>query len=203
MTDQRASNPHFPVDPAVRDPEPGGEHTVSGETPGSVPPPNDDEAASALTDAQRELDQQRDKLLRLAAEFDNFRKRTIRERQEAGFRAQGEMVAGMAEALDDLARFAHVDPASTDAATVVEGVAMVERKMLKTLAGHGLEIVDPAGHPFDPALHEAVSTVPAALPEEDHLVAQVFQRGLVFHGQLLRPARVVVRLWDGSASSAD
>ncbi len=203
MTDQRAPHSHFPVDPAVPDPASGDDRSVRDAPPGAAPLPNDDEAASARLDVQRELEQQRDKLLRLAAEFDNYRKRTIRERQEAGFRAQGEMVAGMAEALDDLARFAHVDPATTDAATIVEGVSMVERKLLKTLAGHGLEIVDPAGHPFDPALHEAVSTVRAESPEEDHVVAQVFQRGLVFHGQLLRPARVVVRLWDGAASPAD
>ena len=70
-------------------------------------------------------------------------------------------------------------------------------KAMKTLAGHGLEIVDPIGRPFDPAFHEAVGTEPAASPEEDHLVARVYQPGYVFHGQLLRPARVVVKQWLG------
>jgi molecular chaperone GrpE len=76
---------------------------------------------------------------------------------------------------------------------------MIEKKLLKSLAGHGLEIVNPVGHPFDPAVHEAVTTMPAVSPEEDHLVAQVFQVGYVFNGQLLRPARVVVKQWkDGT-----
>ena len=158
--------------------------------------------AAALTDAesadvQRELDEQRDKYLRLAAEYDNFRKRTTRERQEAHWRGQADMVKGMIDALDDLGRFAHVDPATTDAKTVVEGVEMVERKLNKTLAGHGMEIVNPVDHPFDPSLHEAVMTEPAASKEEDHLVARVFQVGYVFNGQLLRPARVVVKQWNG------
>ena len=153
------------------------------------------EAESA--DTQRALDQQRDKYLRLAAEYDNFRKRTTRERQEAHWRGQADMVKGMIDALDDLGRFAHVDPATTDAKTVVEGVEMVEKKLLKTLSGHGMEIVNPVGHPFDPALHEAVMTEPAASKDEDHLVARVFQVGYLFNGQLLRPARVVVKQWNG------
>ena len=158
--------------------------------------------AAALTgaesaDAQRALEEQRDKYLRLAAEYDNFRKRTTRERQEAHWRGQADMVKGMIDALDDLGRFAHVDPATTDAKTVVDGVEMVERKLNKTLAGHGMEIVNPVDHPFDPSLHEAVMTEPAASKEEDHLVARVFQVGYVFNGQLLRPARVGVKQWNG------
>ena len=152
---------------------------------------------SSSADVQRQLDDQRDKYLRLAAEYDNFRKRCARERQEAHWRGQADMVKGMIEALDDLGRFAHVDPATVDARTVVEGAAMVERKLLKTLSGHGLEVVNPQGHPFDPNVHEAVSTTPAGSAEEDHLVAQVYQVGYVFNGQLLRPARVVVKQFNG------
>ena len=154
------------------------------------------EAAESV-DIQRELDEQREKYLRLAAEYDNFRKRTTKERQEAHLRGQADMLKGMIDALDDLGRFAHVDPASTDAKTVVDGVDMVERKMMKSLAGHGLEVVDPIDHPFDPKLHEAVGTEPALSPEDDHLVGKVYQRGYVFNGQLLRPARVVVKQWNG------
>ena len=153
--------------------------------------------AVASGDVRQELDEQRDKYLRLAAEYDNFRKRTARERQEAHLRGQGDMLKGMIDALDDLGRFAHVDPAVTDAKTIVDGVEMVEKKLLKTLAGHGMEIVNPVGHPFDPALHEAVMTEAAASKDEDHVVARVFQVGYLFNGQLLRPARVVVKQWNG------
>ena len=146
---------------------------------------------------ERELADQRDRYLRLAAEYDNFRKRTAKERQDAHLRGQGDMLRGMIDALDDLSRFAHVDPDTTDARTIADGVSMVEKKLLKTLAGHGLEVVDPAGRPFDPAQHEAVMTEPAQSEAEDHLVARVFQQGYLFNGQLLRPARVVVKQWNG------
>src|SRR5476649_2919253 len=110
------------------------------------------------------LNEQRDKYLRLAAEYENFRKRTTKERQEAHLRGQADMLKGLIDPLDDIGRFAHVDPATTDAKTLVEGVAMVEKKLAKTLAGHGLEIVSPEGQQFDPALHEAVMTEAAESP---------------------------------------
>ena len=154
--------------------------------------------ADADADAvQRELQEQRDKYLRLAAEFDNYRRRTARERQEAGARAQADVVRPLLDALDDLDRFAQVDPATATAQSMIDAVTMVGRKLVKTLGAAGLEIVNPAGEPFDPALHEALATAPAASADEDSTVAQVYQPGYVFAGQLLRPARVVVRQWNG------
>jgi molecular chaperone GrpE len=146
---------------------------------------------------QQQLEEAKEKYLRLAAEYDNYRRRTVKERQEAHLRGQADMLKGLIDPLDDIGRFAHVDPATTDSQTLVDGVAMVEKKLAKTLAGHGLEIINPDGHPFDPALHEAVMTEPAATPEEDHLVSRTFQVGYLFNGQLLRPARVVVKQWNG------
>jgi molecular chaperone GrpE len=165
---------------------------LAEEDGGATSPPGD-----AMASARREVEEHRDRYLRLAAEYDNYRKRTAKERQEAQWRGQADMVKGMLDALDDLARFAHVDPATVDAKTVVEGAAMVEKKLAKTLAGHGLEIVNPVDQAFDPALHEAVATEPALSREDDHLVARVYQPGYVFNGQLLRPARVVVKQWNG------
>jgi molecular chaperone GrpE len=155
------------------------------------------EAQLGITAGQ--LVEQKDKLLRLAAEYDNFRKRSARERQEAEARGMSVLVRGILDELDDLGRFAHVDPATTSSLTLQQGVEMIEKKLLKSLAGHGLEIVNPVGQPFDPAAQEAVTTTPAESPEEDHLVAQVFQVGYVFNGQLLRPARVVVKQWKGGS----
>lgn len=150
---------------------------------------------------QQQLDAARDKHLRLAAEYDNFRRRATKERQEAGWRAQGEMVRGLIDALDDISRFAHVDPTTVDTKTIVDGVSMVEKKVFKSLAGHGLERIDPLGHPFDPARHEAVSTAPANSAEEDDTVGAVFQVGYEINGHLLRPARVVVKQWSGTPVS--
>ena len=154
------------------------------------------EGAPAAEEAQRQLEEQRDKYLRLAAEYDNYRKRAARERAEAGSRAQAELVRQLIDGLDDLARFAHLDPTATDTTTVVQGVELVEKKLLKALTSAGLEVINPVDQPFDPALHEAVGTEPALSPEDDHMVARVYQQGYRFNGQLLRPARVVVKQWE-------
>ncbi len=168
-------------------------------------PPEPDPDATGDTDAppvdeqeqNREAEEEREKFLRLAAEFDNYRRRAARERAESGTRAQASLVGQLLEALDDLARFAHLDPSATDAATVVQGASMVERKLMKALAAAGLEIVNPVDEAFDPERQEAVATEPAESAGEDHTVSRVYQPGYVFNGQLLRPARVVVRQWAG------
>ena len=154
-------------------------------------------AAARAVEDDRRLAEQHDKYLRLAAEYDNYSKRTARDSQLASQRGQGELLRGLLDAFDDLSRFAHVDPATTDTKTVVEGVALVERKVLKTLSALGLEVINPVDQSFDPATMEAVTTEPALSPEDDHVVSRVFQVGYRFNGQLLRPARVAVKQWNG------
>jgi molecular chaperone GrpE len=149
-----------------------------------------DEQISSL---QRELTTERDKHLRLAAEFDNFRRRNLKEKMEAEARGQAELARMILDPLDDIARFAHVDPSVTESKTIVEGVEMVEKKLDKTLRSAGLEPVNPLNERFDPALHEAVGTETADSADLDGTVARVYQLGYTFKGQLLRPARVVVR----------
>jgi len=151
-----------------------------------------------ISELERELTLDRDKYLRLVAEFENFRKRMMKERSEAETRGQGDLIKQILDPLDDIARFAHVDPAVTDSSTVVEGVAMVERKLDKSLRGAGLEVVNPLDEKFDPAVHEAVATEAATKRDQDGTVARVYQVGYSFKGQLLRPARVVVRQYQGS-----
>lgn len=171
--------------------------------PSSAEPSGD--GATALSDAdalQRELGEQKEKYLRLAAEYDNFRRRAAKERQEAGWRAQGDLVRGLLDAIDDITRFAHVDPSTLDSKTVVEGVLMVEKKLFKSLAGHGFETIDPTLQPFDPTKHEAVTTTAATSADEDGMVAATFQVGYIINGHVLRPARVVVKQWSGHGGGA-
>jgi len=158
----------------------------------SSPPPEPAPAPGAS-----EAEVWKDRHLRLAAEYDNFRKRTIKERTEAWSRAQADLVSRLADALDDLSRFAHVDPAETDAKTIHDGVDLVERKIWKELEAAGVTRIDQTGVPFDPRVHEAVTTQPAATPQQDHTVGQVVQPGYQMGDILLRPARVVVLTWQG------
>ncbi len=151
-----------------------------------------------ISELQRELTTERDKFLRLAAEFDNFRKRMMKERSEAEVRGQADLVKQLLDPLDDISRFADLDPSVTECATIVQGVDMVEKKLDKQLRAAGLEPLNPVEEKFDPALHEAVATEPARSADLDGTVSQVYQVGYTFKGQLLRPARVVVRQHSGS-----
>lgn len=151
------------------------------------------EFADRISGLEQEITIERDKHLRLIAEFDNFRKRMLKGMMEAESRGQAELVKSILDPLDDIARFAHVDPAVTESSMIVEGVEMVEKKLAKALRAAGLEIVNPVGERFDPSLHEAVGTDTAGGEEEDGTVSRVYQVGHTFKGQLLRPARVTVR----------
>jgi molecular chaperone GrpE len=149
-------------------------------------------------DAHSELAALKERYLRLAAEFENYRKRVERERTEGAVRAQAQLMERLLEPLDDLARIADFDPETTPAGALHEGAEMVERKFLRAMENAGLEaIADVEGKAFDPTQHEALTTVPADSEEEDDTVAQVYQKGYRFKGVLLRPARVVVKKHQG------
>jgi molecular chaperone GrpE len=192
-TAERPGPEPLPPTPA----EPAAEEPVARDAP---PPPALE--APGVEQLVAELDELRDRYLRLAAEYDNFRKRTARERVELRSRAQAELVATLLDAVDDLGRVAHLDPATTGASDVIAGVELVERKLLRLLAAAGLERVTDADVPFDPNQHEAIGRIPAERPEQDHTVGTVAQVGYRFGGQLLRPARVLVRIWAAEASAA-
>jgi len=175
-------------------------HADAGEAPQAATaeptesaPPQAAQAEVGTTDAASELQTVRDRHLRLAAEFDNYRKRVEREKGESWVRAQAELAQRLLEPLDDLQRIADFDPATTNAQSLHEGAEMVEKKFLRALEAAGLEVIDADGKPFDPTQHEALTTMPAASDEEDDTVAQVYRKGYRFKGVLLRPAQVVVK----------
>lgn len=153
----------------------------------------DEGAANEATPSDSELGAMRDRHLRLAAEFDNYRKRVERERAESWVRAQSQLVEKLLEPLDDLQRIAHFDATTTSAAALLEGAQMVERKLTRAMEAAGLELIEAEGQPFDPMIHEALTTVPTDVREEDDSVADVFQKGYRFKGALVHPARVRVK----------
>ena len=147
---------------------------------------------SALARVSGERDELKDRYLRLAAEYDNFRKRSQRERAEAGERGQAELLGKLLEVLDDLDRVVDGGDKIPSVSELHQAVLLTDKKLWKELEKFGLEIVDPAGAPFDPSVHEAIAQVPAPVAEGAGTIAAVFQVGYRFKGILLRPARVQV-----------
>jgi molecular chaperone GrpE len=156
--------------------------------PGGIPMEPSSEAIRRL---ESELDDTKEKYLRLAAEFDNFRKRVARERIELADRAQAGLAIRLLDVLDDLDRVVAGDTSGASNA-IQQAIVLIDRKLRKELDSAGLERVDPVGLAFDPSFHEAVSVVPSPEASKNHTVSATFQAGYRFKGALIRPARVQV-----------
>jgi len=179
-----------PADPGVLgeapDAQPG---TVEDGTTVPMEP-----SVSAVHRLEEQLDESKDRLLRLAAEYDNFRKRVARERADLAERAQAALATRLLDVMDDLDRLTDQDVTQTSTEVMHEALELLDRKLRKELTQAGLERIAAEGAPFDPALHEAVATVPTDDPARDQHVAAVFQPGYLFKGTLIRPARVQVQV---------
>ena len=147
------------------------------------------ELLARLQDAERQREELLDDLRRVAADFDNYRKRVAREQMQILARSGERVVAKLLPVLDDLERA--LDAAEHhEEAKVLDGVRMTRDALAGVLASEGVEEISADG-PFDPHVHEALMTQPAEGVEPGH-VAQVVQRGYRIGDVVLRPARVVV-----------
>ncbi len=139
-----------------------------------------------------------DRYLRLAAEYENYRKRTHREKTEAFDRGATSLVARLLDVLDDVDRLAASDTATSPEA-FRSAFDLTQKKLRKELEAAGLERVDPVGEVFNPEEQEAVAVASPESSEQDHTVKATFQTGYRFKGAIVRPARVQVYTDPGAA----
>ncbi len=165
---------------------------ASADAPGRA----DDDVAE-LERLQAELNALNDRHLRLAAEFDNYRKRVERERTEQHARSQADLLRRLLDVLDDLQRVEHFDPDTVTSQSLLQALELVEKKFRTVLQTVGLEEIQARGEFFNPQTMEALMTAPAEHPEEDEVVADVLQKGYRMGNTLLRPARVSVKKYEG------
>ena len=163
----------------------------------------DDDLSADLREELEELERLRERHLRLAAEYDNFRKRTRKEMAEARERAQGDLVGRLLDALDDLQRVLDTPAEATTVDALHEGVELVGRKLHKELTEAGLEPIEAEGMPFDPHLHDALLTTPVPDAERDGIVSRVLVTGYRFGDRVLRPARVEVTKHEPAGPEAE
>jgi molecular chaperone GrpE len=148
--------------------------------------------AETIEGIRSEMGRLRDQHLRLAADFENYRKRVSADLAGSWDRAQAELARSLLEGLDDLQRVSRFTSEDTTVEALIEGVDLVERKLFRAMAEAGLEALEPVGERFDPNLMEAVMRVPVGEDGEDEAVQEVFQKGYKFKDLLIRPARVSV-----------
>jgi molecular chaperone GrpE len=149
------------------------------------------EQASDLSQVQQERDDYYDRLLRKTAEFDNYRKRTDRERLQLSEAAAADLIKDLLPLVDDLERALKADAGSEGADAIRRGVELIHKQLLDTLRKRGVTPIEALGADFDPHYHMAVAHEPAEGRREGEVVEE-FTRGYMLGDRLLRPAMVKV-----------
>jgi molecular chaperone GrpE len=174
---------------------------VAGEEPASdaeaepeAPQAPEEVGPEAELEALRgELEAAQDRFVRLQAEFENFRRRSLKERQESLQYGHQNLVKDLLATVDNLERaLGHsAEDANADAESVLQGIELVKREMLGALGKHGVKVIEPLEEAFDPRYHEAMGQLPSA-SLEPNTVVEVLQKGYMINDRMLRPARVLV-----------
>ncbi|WP_261387297.1 nucleotide exchange factor GrpE [Chitinophaga pinensis] len=147
---------------------------------------------SELDKKQQELNEMRDKYLRLVAEFDNFKKRTAKERIELMQTANKEVIISLLDVLDDSERATKQIESAADINAVKDGVALVFNKLKSTLQAKGLKPMDSLHTEFNPDLHDAITEIPAPSEDLKGKVIDDMQKGYYLNDKLIRHAKVIV-----------
>jgi len=155
-------------------------------------------ADAEMAKLSADLEELRQTLLRRQADFDNYRKRTEKERFEDSKRATARVIEGLIPVIDG---FEHALAAHREAEydNYRKGFELIYKQLLENVTKLGAERIDPVGKSFDPHLHQAVDRAEST-DHQDGTILQVFQPGYVFHGRVLRPAMVRVAVHPSSAS---
>ena len=167
----------------------GGEATAADEP--RLKPKYVEELEAQVAEKNLEIQQLLTRYREASAEFDQARARLRKELSKDVERGRRSMLISFLEVLDNLDRALEAAGGRAED-SVTQGVALVRQQFLTVLEGFGVKRLDPFGEPFDPALHEAVSTMPAATPEADGRVAGVVRPGYLIGDEVLRPAAVAV-----------
>lgn len=154
------------------------------------PPLNEEEIKQS--EADKKLAELNDRYLRLYSEFENFRRRTAKERVEFAQMAGKEFFLALLPIIDDFERALKSMQTATDVNAVKEGVELIYNKLIKTLQSKGLEPMQTLNTPFDADLHEAITNVPATDETQKGKVVDELEKGYYLNGKVIRFAKVVV-----------
>ncbi|HLX94002.1 MAG TPA: nucleotide exchange factor GrpE [Puia sp.] len=152
----------------------------------------EEESDAEVVKLKEELQQQKDKYLRLVAEFDNFKKRTAKERVELSQMAGREIILSLLDVLDDAERAEKQVQSSEDVNQVREGVSLVFSKLRSILQGRGLRPMESIKTDFDVEKHDAISEIPAPSKDLEGKVVDEVQKGYYLNDKIIRHAKVVV-----------
>ena len=164
------------------------EETPQEETPEQAA--DEDEPVNELELLRQEAALARDRMLRAAAEFENYKKRAERDKQEYSKYVAEAFVLDLLPVLDNLERTLASATDESSNESIREGVSMIHQQLVGILEKRNVQKIDASEQPFDPTYHEAMAKLPSEQPENN--VIEVFQHGYLLHERVIRPARVVV-----------
>ncbi len=145
-----------------------------------------------IEELQQELGELKDKFVRQVAEFDNYKKRTARERIDLLQNAAKDTISALLPALDDFDRAIKAGEADDNVEPVSEGVKMIYNRLKTTLGQKGLQEMETLNQPFDPELHEALTEIPAPSEDMKGKIIDTIEKGYYLNDKIIRHARVVV-----------
>ena len=152
----------------------------------------EEQLANMLTEAQQMVEEQKDKYLRLSAEFDNYRKRTLKEKAELIKNGGEKTLTAILPVLDDFERALKNMEASEETKAMKEGVELIFSKFQKILGQEGLQKIDTDGKDFDVDFHEAIALIPAPSEDLKGKILDCVQTGYMLNEKVIRHAKVAV-----------
>lgn len=170
------------------------ENEATAEEPEAEPSPVEEDAIPVPEEPSEEAPKEdwQEQYLRLAADYENFRKRTLREKAELSKRAKEELLQAMLPAIDDLHRAVDAADKAETMDQLREGLKLVHKKLKNSLKKQQVEELPDIGHPFNSEIHEAITSMPVEDEAQKGKVIDVVEKGYRFHDRVIRYAKVVI-----------
>ena len=170
------------------------EETVGQETSqeNEAPLTEEEKLAQELEQANEQIEEQKDKYLRLSAEFDNYRKRTMKEKAELILNGGEKSISSILPIVDDFERALKNMETATDVAAVKEGVELIYNKFMSVLGQNGVKVIETKEQPLDTDYHEAIAVIPAPNEALKGKILDCVQTGYILNDKVIRHAKVVV-----------
>ena len=158
----------------------------------AAPMTHEEELEKELETAQETIEEQKDKYLRLSAEFDNYRKRTMKEKAELILNGGEKSLSSILPVVDDFERAIKTMETATDVQAVKEGVELIYNKFMATLAQNGVKVIETKDQPLNTDYHEDIAVIPAPSEAQKGKILDCVQTGYTLNDKVLRHAKVVV-----------
>lgn len=170
------------------------EETIGQETSqeNEAPLTEEEKLAQELEKANEQIEEQKDKYLRLSAEFDNYRKRTMKEKAELILNGGEKSISSILPIVDDFERALKNMETATDVAAVKEGVELIYNKFMSVLGQNGVKVIETKEQPLDTDYHEAIAVIPAPNEALKGKILDCVQTGYILNDKVIRHAKVVV-----------